>query len=277
MDLRLIEKACAAGTITKSVFVPTGATEANFLSWDTVINARTGWADELGADVVGMLMNSSTYADVLKLKDDQNRPLMVDSLAEGDFPRFAGMPVHVSDRIDAAGSSMGAVTSTGTTPPVVTLTGTPTGPWKVKIDMIAGGAVGAATFKFSTDNGGTWSATLTTAASVPLIDTAVDSLVGNNGATGLVAGFAAGTYNADNLYTSTSNVKARTLLLRRNALAFWYNQQALSLLTDQDILADSRLGAMHLYAAAHRYRRSPGSTKPGVIIIEHNVSQYIGT
>lgn len=276
MDSRLITGACAAGTLMKSVYVPTGAAAANMLSWDLVINARTLWADELGADVVGMIMSSAAYADVLKLKDSQGRPLMVDSFAEGDFPRFAGLPVHVSDRLDMAGSTMGAVVSAGTTPPAVTLSGTPSGPWNLKIDIVAGGALATATFRFSTDGGQTWSKEMPTAASVPLIDTAVDSIVGNNGATGITALFASGTYATNNEYTSSANIKSRTLMLRRQALAFWYNQQALSLLTDSDILADTRLGAMHLYAAAHRYRRSPNSTKPGVIIIEHNVSQFTG-
>lgn len=276
MDARLITAATAPGTIVKNRYVASGATAANFLSWDAVVEARTAWGDELGEGVVGMLMNSAAYSDVLKLKDSGGRPLMVDSMREGDFPRLAGLPVHVSDRIDMTGSSMGAVTSSGTTPPVVTLAGVPNGGYNLKIDIVAGGALGAATFRFSTDGGYAWSATIPTAASVPLIDPAVDSLVGANGQTGLTATFAAGTYAANNEYTSNALVKARTLLLRKNALAFWYNQQALSLLTDQDILADSRLGAMHLYAAAHRYRRAPGSTKPGVIIIEHNVSAFVG-
>lgn len=275
MDARLIEKACAAGTITKSIYVASGADADNFLSWDVVVRARTnGWGDELGQDVVGMLMNSAAYADVLTLKDEQGRPLVVDSMRDGDFVRFAGLPVAVSDRLDLTGSSMGTVTSSGTTPPAVTLTGTPLGPFDLQIDITVGGAVGTAKFKFSTDGGQTWSAEITTAATVLLSDTATDSLVGVNGLTGITAAFAAGTYATNNLYTAKAILKARTLLLRRNALAFWYNRQALQLLTDADILADSRLGAMHLYAAAHRYRRTPGSTKPGVIIIEHNVSAY---
>jgi hypothetical protein len=65
--------------------------------------------------------------------------------------------------------------------PNVTLTGTPGSTLSFLIKMIAGGARGTATFQYSTNNGSTWSGTLTTGASV--------SLTG-----GISAAFAVGTY-----------------------------------------------------------------------------------
>lgn len=83
------------------------------------------------------------------------------------------------------------VQSTGTTPPTVTLTGTPAGNYDFCIDIRVGGARGTATFSYSTDNGITWTTAELTAASVTL------------GSTGLTAAFSVGTYNVDNLYFAT--------------------------------------------------------------------------
>jgi hypothetical protein len=174
---------------------------------------------------------------------------------------------------------MGAVTGAGTTPPVATLTGTPLGPWNLVIDCILGGAHQTATYRFSTDGGNTWSATITTlaaAAAQPLVDTAVDSLVGKNGATGLSVAFAAGTFNADNTWTATANLAAKSLICQRGAGAFWYNAQAVAPQRDRDILKDSDLLASHLYHAAILYRRRRGGTRPGCVAIKHNVRNYVG-
>lgn len=76
----------------------------------------------------------------------------------------------------------------GTTPPTVTLTGQPAADYTFQLAMVAGGIVTVATFRYSTDGGMTFSATLTTAPTVVL------------GSTGLTASFSAGTYNADNRY-----------------------------------------------------------------------------
>jgi hypothetical protein len=66
-----------------------------------------------------------------------------------------------------------------------TLAGTPQGgPWDFRIAIATTGARGTATFRYSTDGGATWSATLTTAATVSL------------GTTGMVASFSNMTYDA---------------------------------------------------------------------------------
>jgi hypothetical protein len=66
-----------------------------------------------------------------------------------------------------------------------TLAGTPQGgPWDFRIAIATAGARGTATFRYSTDGGTTWSAVLTTAATVSL------------GTTGMVASFSNVTYGA---------------------------------------------------------------------------------
>jgi hypothetical protein len=69
--------------------------------------------------------------------------------------------------------------------------------------------------------------------------------------------------------SSDSPAKYTSLILKRRALAFWYNATP-SVDSDKDILADTRVTAVHMYFAAHRYSRLPGSTKSGVVILKHN-------
>jgi hypothetical protein len=276
MDKRCVTAAAATGVYLKDVY---SASSPGFLDWDLCVDAKfDGWGDEQD-DIAALLVHSQTHKDLMKLKDTTGRPLLLSSQGEGGpLDRFCGVPVVVSDRSPIAGSVMGAVTSSGTSPPVVTLTQTPLGAFRLVIDLVSGTAHEAATYRFSTDGGNIWSANITTpaaATAVDLVDTAVDSRVGVNGATGLQIAFAAGTFNADNLWTASTSLKARSMLLKRGALTFWYSSKHLAMETDKDIRNHTDEAAMHLYAAAHRYRRlGAGSTKPGVIHIDHNVTGF---
>ncbi len=82
---------------------------------------------------------------------------------------------------------------------------------------------------------------------------------------------------SDNVYRAEANLAVSSLLLKRGSIAWWWNREAMRMLTDQDILRDTDLAAMHLYGVAHRYRRRPGGTMTGVISIKHAVAQYDGT
>lgn len=266
MDEELVAK--AYGTpLVKTYY---SATTPITLGYDMTVDARMGlWGDEQD-QIAAMVVDSKVYGDLLKMKDGNGRPLVTDSMRDDEIPRFVGMPLVISDHlVPEAAEVMGAVTEAGTTPPDVTLSGTPLGAFNILLDCVVGGARGTATFRFSTDGGLTWSATMLTAASVALTDTAVDSMVGVNGDTGLTAAFENATFNADNTWTA-SYAKHSTLLVKKGALALWYNRDALSLQSDRDILRDSDIGATHLYYAAHRYRRARGSTKSGVIRLVHN-------
>lgn len=276
IDKRIITAASASGVYVKDVY---SSSVPVTMSWDLCLDAKfQGWGDEQD-DVAAILVHSQTHKDMLKLKDTTGRPLLLESQQYGGpLDRFAGLYVVVSDRAPITGSAMGAVSSSGTAPPVATLTGTPLGAWQLQLDCVVGGAHGTATYRFSTDGGNNWSANVTTNATpgtaVALTDTAIDSLVGVNGATGVSVAFAAGTFNADNLYTSTASLKATSLLLKKSALAFWYSDQHLTLKTAEDVTADTDIAAMHLYGVAHRYRRVPTGTKAGVVQIVHNVSGF---
>lgn len=274
MDRRIITAAMTTPLIHD---VYSASTPQN-ISFDVVADARAKWGDE-NDNVVAMIAHSRTVTDLRKLKDGEGRPLLLESFRDNDVPRFCGLPIVESDRAPLTGSTMGTVSSSGTSPPVATLAGEPLGPWNLVIDCVLGGAHATATIRFSTDGGNTWSATLTTlgvGVALALTDTATDSLVGVNGRTGVTVAFAAGTFNADNQWTSTAQLKVRTLIVKRRALSFWYNRSALAMETDKNIRAHTDEAAMHLYAAAHRYRRVSYGTKPGVIAIAHNVTSYGG-
>ena len=114
------------------------------------------------------------------------------------------------------------VAASGTTPPTVALTGTPTpAVTTLRIEIIAPGTLGIATFRWSMDGGATWQPTIATAASVALI------------LSGLTAAFSAGTYAADNVYRAdapgdldgdalvTELLKFFKSFLNANAQAAW--------------------------------------------------------
>ena len=264
--------AAAATPLVKDVY---SATTPVVLDWDLITDARTKWGDDQGS-IVGAVVHSQVEAGLRKLRDANGRPLLLDGMVDGyNVTRFNGVPLVVSDRVPLTGSSMSStVTEAGASVGGVAFTGTPTGAWNIVIDIVVGGSRGTATFRFSTDGGQTYSATLTTAATVALTDTNSDSLVGNNGATGITATFGVATYDAASTYTCNAILKATSLMFQRDALAFWYNANALNLQTDKDILKDNDVAAMHLYYAAHMYRRRRGGARPGVVKMIHNVSGW---
>lgn len=269
-DKRCITAAAASGGLLKSVF---SASAPALLNYDVLVDSLALWGDE-NDDIAALIVHSRVLADLYKLRDANGNPQLT-VMPDGGLPRFMGIPVATSDRVPLTGSAMGSVTETGTTPPDIAFTtNTPLGAWDLKIKCVLGGAMGVAKIQFSLDGGVTYSGDILTAASIDLVDPNVDSLVGVNGKSGLTISYQNASANVDNVWTAKAQLKARSLLARKGALAFWFNQDALSLQTDNDILADSSIGAVHLYGAAIRYRRRPGGTKPGIVGIEHNVGGY---
>lgn len=94
----------------------------------------------------------------------------------------------------AADAAMGAVTATGTTPPTITLTGTPNYEINLKVSATVGGALGTWSGWWSIDGGVTQNA-FTSAATVALTDAL-------QGATGITLNIAAGTAATDNVWTA---------------------------------------------------------------------------
>ena len=89
---------------------------------------------------------------------------------------------------------MGAVTTTGESPPTVALANVPNGPYQLRTEITVAGDLGDAEYRTSLNGGGTWPYEGHTAASVDLTGS------------GITEQFAAGTYALDNVYTSRSAV-----------------------------------------------------------------------
>lgn len=159
---RRADKALIDAALTADV--PMTLTTGGSFSYDNFVNAKLLWGDEQD-DIAALCVHSKVYGAMLKLKDANLLPLLIDSAKDGGMPRILGVPVIVSDKL------------------------------------------------------------------VP--DTTV--------------------------YPS--------LLLKKNSLVFWMNGDV-SLQTDRDILADADLGAIHVYHATHKYKRMPGLTKGGVVILK---------
>jgi hypothetical protein len=289
MDTSMIT-AGAASSLLSSVY---SATVPAYLNWQRILTQKSiKFGDEAG-QVVGMVCHSLQAADLAAQTDSNGRPILSDP-KEGTVQMVAGVPIVISDRVPLTGSTMGTFTG-----PFTTATGssagsgsatktiavtdvTVMGPWNLVIEVITTGECGTATIRFSTDGGNTWSAAIATAATgqaTSLVDTAVDSLVGNNGKTGVSITFTSG--GGDDLvdgefYRSNANLCVESQIWLPGAGAYWYNEQALGMKEDEDILEDTKLGAMHLYGVAHVYRRRAGGNRPGVLRLRTNVSSFIG-
>jgi len=79
----------------------------------------------------------------------------------------------------------------------------------------------------------------------------------------MFAGIPVKVSDRNTVVTGTPNTY-ETLLMKKGALAFWYNGQP-TVEMDRDILADTDIAALHIYWVAHLYRRSVGGTKPGAV------------
>jgi hypothetical protein len=276
MSSAVMSVAVADGIPTKDYYSSTNPVNCTPDMIDEAISMF--WGDEVDDAAGGIIAHSRTISGMARLKTSDGANL-IKSPDQPNMPFVVGArPAIRSDKSALiAGSTMGAVVSTGTTPPVLTLTGTPLGVFDLRIKPIATGARGTWTFQFSTDGGNTWSVTKTSAATVELIDQSdvpvatIDSLVGINGKTGLTLAIASGSAAADNTWKSVATVKATTLICAKKSLAFWYNAAALEWLEESHISADARRNAIHLYRVAVRRRRPPGLSKPGIIRIYHNV------
>lgn len=207
-----------------------------------------------------IVVHSKAYFDLIAEVDLQNRPLLSGPPVDGDIVRIAGIPVMISDRCPIAFPV--ALTGTGTAPPAVTITGENSlAIDSVKVDIQTGGAVATATFRYSFDGGTTWEEeAVVTASAYEMKQKGIP--------TGLTLNFAAGTYNADNLYVSTQP-KYTSLLLKQRSMLLWHSTKPL-VESVREPLTDSELIAVNTYYVAHRYRRAVADTRPGVVMLKHN-------
>ena len=287
---RLMLTTAHGSPLVRSLF---SATVPHYLTYSDLITGKSVKLGDEDQDIVAVSVHSLVAADWANQTDSLGRPLLTTQL-EGNVQRIAGIPIVKSDRMPLNGSTMdtmvgpyttltGVVAATGSATFTIAVTDvTQMGPWQLAIEVLSTGECGAATIRFSTDAGNTWSAAITTSATgvaTSLVDTAVDSLVGNNGNTGVSVTFTSGA--GDDLvdgefYRSTAILSCESQIWLPGAGAYWYNEAALGLETDRDILEDTTIGAMHLYGAPVVYRRRVGGTRPGVLRFTSNVHGFIG-
>lgn len=94
-----------------------------------------------------------------------------------------------------AGMVMGAVSSAGTTPPTITLSGTQLQYVDLKIECTTLGARGVAVIRYSIDGGVTWVSSVLTAATISVVDP-------NGTDTGVVINYANAVAAVDNVWTA---------------------------------------------------------------------------
>lgn len=104
---------------------------------------------------------------------------------------IAGGPIPAIKSAGSVAATTSAVTQTGAGP-TISITGTARGTYAGKIEIVAGGAVGTATFKYSLDGGVTYGPVRATASTY------------NTVKSGLTLNFAAGTYVAGEIYSFTT-------------------------------------------------------------------------
>lgn len=276
MDRKIIDAACSGNN--QLVLDVYSATSPRTVDYDLLADGLGMFGDEGSLDeIVALAVTSKTMIDMLKLKDADGRPLLVQPTQEGVPPLFWGKPLIVSDRLTQDSSSLTAVTSAGTTPPVITVAASanreggtgPVRPVNVKISCTTTGALATWKFKLSIDGGATYTAddAYTSAATVAL----TDPLDPAGGLLGITISIAAGNAAANNTWVFKSIVKHSSLILKRGALAFWYNAKAMRDLQTIPVPAsDSIVGAVHCYCTAHRYVRLNRGTRPGVVKLLHN-------
>ncbi|MDO9016562.1 MAG: hypothetical protein Q8S73_26505 [Deltaproteobacteria bacterium] len=235
------------------------ATSPVYYDVDAHLYARSIFGDETRG-IVGTIAHSQTVNRMLSLKDGDGRRLLpvVSRNDETGLIVFESVgSVYSSDLMPVTYT----VVSAGTTPPVLTITGSPRGMYdQIRVEITTLGARGTAQARFSTDGGNTW---VLSAQVIP----ASDGIVDLSDTIGLVFTFAAGTYAVDNVYTSRA--KFTTMTAKRGAAIFWHNNFG-----NVDELVDprrsSKVTALELLSVCHAYKRLDMGTRAGVGLVEHN-------
>lgn len=172
------------------------------LTYGAATTIPTGGTSADSATGVTLVFDTGTFdaGDLFSFATTEPQPTAAEIATALDAALASATEYSFVHLVGVAPFEMTSVTSAGTTPPAVTLTGTPNGFHDVRIEITTGGALATAVFRWSINGGSTWTAGVTTAASVVLTGT------------GLTANFAAGTYATNNVYTAHGANNFRTRL-----------------------------------------------------------------
>lgn len=163
--------------------VPSGAEDVTFL---------------VGGSSAGTAGNFYSYAgsDTTTVSDDLGSGPLVNQAIK-HLIRSKGKQVICYKVAPSTAGSTSAISQSGSGPAITVSSGTPYDQFDGRLVIVTSGARGTATFQYSLDGGDTYSAVITTAATVAL-------------ASGVTLAFAVGTYVADEVYSWTDTAPAMT-------------------------------------------------------------------
>lgn len=264
-----VERKAIAAIVALGVSIPSikvsvhSATTPRYYDRDLHVAVRSRFGDETKG-IVGTVMHSQAINRMMTLKDSDGKPLhdLLEQDDDNGVYTFKGIGrVYASDLMPVTYT----VASAGTTPPALTIVGSPKGMYdqiKVTVANAASVAGGAATINISIDGGAT---TLLSAVAVP-----ADGIVDRSSDLGLVFSFnAAGTFNANNVYTSRGKTTSATC--KRGAGVFWHNNMGPGAESQRDVLKKNEIIAADVLGATHMYKKMNGGTRPGVALAEFNI------
>jgi hypothetical protein len=129
---------------------------------------------------------------------------VVDALQAAIAPIYVGVVHQNSANEVSFVNGISNVVATGTAPPTVTFSGTPTDNFQIQLNVTTGGGLGAGVSKWSYNGGLTFPATgvAIPAAVLPSLTGDVPLAIGTVN-TGITAHFTVGTYATDNVYALT--------------------------------------------------------------------------
>ena len=211
--------------------------------------------------VAGTVMHSQSINRMLTAKDSDGQALyrLLEQDDDNGVYTFEGLGrFYASDLCPVTYT----VVSTGTTPPVLTLTGSPKGMYdQIRVECTTLGAFATAQIRISTDGGTTWVASGVVVPASGIVDRSDDL--------GLTFTFASGTFATNNVYTSRG--KATSFMCKRGAAVFWHNNFGGGPEEQRDVLRKNSIVAADVLAVTHVYKRMSGGTRPGIAIAKYNI------
>lgn len=264
IDKTLMSVAVASsGLPTSQVIDSYSATTPVYANYDAFVDLK-GTLNDRSFERYGLLMHSKVATQLRKTKDSIGRNIDLWSLLPSLFDDR--LDIVVSDRC-AVSDGVFVVTESGTTPPDVTLTGTPNRRIIFRMECTTLGARGTAIVRTSINGGLTWKTGITTAATFTLVDPDDD-----DASTGVTINYESATAAVNNVWTATGTMKAATVLLAPKSLAFWMNGAHATPEYIRAPAGDRHSWYSNLYYASARYSHDyENERRPDVSILYTNI------
>lgn len=261
VETKVIAAMVALGTARPAIVVDVhSATTPRYYDRDLHVAVRSRFGDELRG-VAGTVMHSQSINRMLTAKDSDGQALyrLLEQDDDNGVYTFEGLGrFYASDLCPVTYT----VVSTGTTPPVLTLTGSPKGMYdQIRVECTTLGAFATAQIRISTDGGTTWVASGVVVPASGIVDRSDDL--------GLTFTFASGTFATNNVYTSRG--KATSFTCKKGAAVFWHNNFGGGPEEQRDVLRKNSIVAADVLAVTHVYKKMSGGTRPGIAIAKYNI------